>query len=99
MSRVPKVFGKTYATPRNPYEKERLDQELKIIGVYGLRNKREVWRVKFVMAKICKCARELLTLDEKDPRRLFGGNGTYRFYCLRFCVIEAVSSLWNLTGG
>ncbi|MDG2585312.1 hypothetical protein P7M63_23660, partial [Vibrio parahaemolyticus] len=38
-----------------------LDQELKLIGEYGLRNKREVWRVKFTLAKIRKAARELLT--------------------------------------
>ena len=44
-------------------------------GEYGLRNKREVWRVKFTLAKIRKAARELLTLDEKDPRRLFEGEG------------------------
>ena len=68
------VCRKTYATPRRPFEKERLDQELQIIGEYGLRNKREVWRVKLTLAKIRKAARELLTLDEKDGRRLFEGN-------------------------
>jgi len=60
-------------TPRRPYEKARLDQELKIIGEYGLRNKREVWRVKYTLAKIRKAARELLTLEEKDQKRLFEG--------------------------
>ena len=67
------VCCKTYVTPRRPFEKLRLDQELKLIGEYGLWNKREVWRVKFTLAKIRKAARELLTLDEKDPRRLFEG--------------------------
>lgn len=71
--RVPSVFSKTYVTPRRPYEKSRLDQELKIIGEFGLRNKREVWRVKYTLAKIRKAARELLTLDEKEPKRLFEG--------------------------
>ena len=72
-SRIPIVCSKVYTTPRRPFEKERLDHELKLIGEYGLRNKREVWRVKYTLAKIRKAARELLTLEEKDPRRLFEG--------------------------
>ena len=34
----------------------------------------QVWRVKYSLAKIRTAARELLTLDEKDPRRLFEGS-------------------------
>ncbi|KAH9415008.1 ribosomal protein S9 [Dermatophagoides pteronyssinus] len=78
MPRVPIVYSKTYVTPRRPFEKERLDQEMKLIGKYGLRNKREVWRVKYTLAKIRKAARELLTLDEKDSKRLFEGNALLR---------------------
>ena len=78
MPRIPLVMGTTYTTPRRPFEKERLDQELKLIGEYGLRNKREVWRIKYALAKIRKAARELLTLEEKDPRRLFEGNALLR---------------------
>jgi small subunit ribosomal protein S9e len=78
VARTCKVYSKTYKTPRKPFEKERLDQELKIVGEYGLRCKREVWRVKYSLAKTRKAARELLTLDEKDPRRLFEGNALLR---------------------
>merc|ERR1711931_411811 len=72
------VNSKTFVTPRRPFEKSVLDQELKLVGEYGLRNKREVWRVKYTLAKIRKAARELLTLDEKEPRRLFQGNALLR---------------------
>jgi len=70
--------SKTFTTPRRPFEKSRLDQELKIIGEYGLKNKREVWRVKYTLAKIRKAARDLLTLEDKDTRRLFEGNALLR---------------------
>eukprot|EP00090_Calanus_glacialis_P031662 TRINITY_DN52646_c0_g1_i1.p1 TRINITY_DN52646_c0_g1~~TRINITY_DN52646_c0_g1_i1.p1 ORF type:complete len:195 (-),score=36.78 TRINITY_DN52646_c0_g1_i1:98-682(-) len=75
---IPKKFGKVSSTPRRPFEKARLDQELKLIGQFGLRNKREVWRVKFTLAKIRAAARDLLTLEEKDPKRLFEGNALLR---------------------
>ena len=51
---------------------------MQIIGKYGLKNKREVWRVQLTLARIRKAARELLTLDEKDPRRLFEGAALMR---------------------
>ena len=66
--------SRTFATPRRPYEKERLDQEMQVIGKYGLKNKREVWRVQMTLAHLRKAARELLTLDERDPRRIFEGS-------------------------
>merc|ERR1712106_507928 len=78
MGRIPLKNSKTYTTPSRPFEKARLDQELKLIGEYGLRNKREVWRVKYSVAKIRSAARELLTLEEKDGKRLFEGNALLR---------------------
>ena len=70
--------SKTFVTPSRCYEKARLDQELKLVGEFGLRNKREVWRVKLAVAKVRKVARTLLTLDEKDAKRLFEGNALLR---------------------
>ena len=70
--------SKTAKPPRRPFEKERLDHELKLVGEFGLRNKREVWRVARQVSKIRAAARDLLTLDEKDPKRLFEGAALLR---------------------
>ena len=66
-------YSKTSSNPKRPYEKERLDSELLLIGKYGLKNKKEVWRVQYVLSRIRKAARDLLTLEENDPRRIFEG--------------------------
>merc|ERR1712072_887544 len=71
-------FSKTSNPPRRPFEKERLDTELKLIGTYGLKNKREIWRVRLALAKIRATARVLLTKDEKDPSRIFEGQALLR---------------------
>jgi len=70
--------SRTAKAPRRPFEKERLDQELKLVGEYGLKNKREVWRVNKAISAIRSAARDLLTRDEKDPKRLFEGAALLR---------------------
>ena len=66
-------YGKTFRKPKRPFEKERLDAEMKMVGEYGLKNKREVLRVNYALAKIRTAARTLLTLDDKDEQRMFQG--------------------------
>merc|ERR1712224_1008625 len=71
-------YRKTSKTPRKPFDKERLMGELKLVGEYGLKNKREVWRVQLTLAKLRKAARSLMTLDANDPRRIFEGDALIR---------------------
>merc|ERR1711906_13640 len=80
-------FSKVSKPPRRPYEKERLDTELKLIGQYGLKNKREIWRVRLALAKIRSTARSLLTKDEKDPKRIFEGQALMR-RMIRYGILD-----------
>ncbi|EJD35170.1 ribosomal protein S4 [Auricularia subglabra TFB-10046 SS5] len=60
---------RAYKVPRRAYQSARLDAELKLAGEYGLRNKREIYRIALILSKIRRAARELLKLDPKDPKR------------------------------
>merc|ERR1712050_744706 len=82
---APRSYTKTYKVPCRPFESARLDSELKVVGEYGLRNKREVWRVQLTLSKIRRAARQLLTLDEKDPKRLF------MFHSCGLCTVSFAS--------
>merc|ERR1712080_239815 len=80
-------FSKTSNPPRRPFEKGRLDAELKLIGQYGLKNKLEIWRVRLALAKLRATARTLLTKDEKDPQRIFEGQARMR-RMIRYGILD-----------
>merc|ERR1712070_535305 len=80
-------FSKTSKTPRRAYDKERLDAEMKLIGTYGLKNKKEIWRIRLNLAKIRSTARSLLTKDEKDPKRIFEGQALMR-RMIRYGILD-----------
>ncbi len=54
---------KKIETPGHPYDKTRLERELPLVGTYGLRNKRELWRARTILSTARQQARGLLALD------------------------------------
>jgi small subunit ribosomal protein S4 len=54
---------KKIETPGHPYDKARLERELPLVGTYGLRNKRELWRARTILSTARQLARGLLALD------------------------------------
>jgi small subunit ribosomal protein S4 len=63
----PKKQRKKYDTPRFAWRKDILQEELKLIGQYGLRNKHELWRHKTMLSKVRGIARSLIgkTAEER----------------------------------
>lgn len=56
----PKKPRKSFSRPKNPWRSEQLAQELYLVGTYGLRNKRELWKTQGDLSEIRKQARHLL---------------------------------------
>jgi small subunit ribosomal protein S4 len=56
----PKKQRKKYETPRFRWRKDILQEELKLIGNYGLRNKHELWRHKTSLSTARGIARSLI---------------------------------------
>jgi len=63
----PKKQRKKYDTPRFAWRKDILQEELKLLGQYGLRNKHELWRHKTALSKVRGIARSLIgkTVEER----------------------------------
>ncbi len=66
----PKKNRKIWQTPRHPWRKEQLEEELRLLGEYGLRNKRELRRHETQLSEIRGIARALLGSTEEQRGQL-----------------------------
>ena len=60
----PKKARKQFSRPRSPWRADQLAQELYTLGIFGLRNKRELWKAQTNLSSIRKQARTLLAATE-----------------------------------
>ena len=65
----PKKPRKRFTPPRNPWRSDQLSQELFLLGTYGLRNKRELWRAQTKLSNFRKLARQLLAAPSEVRSR------------------------------
>jgi small subunit ribosomal protein S4 len=66
----PRRLKKKYQKPKNPFQKERILEELEFLGKYGLRNKREFWKHRTQLARWREIARHSRTLTEENSRQV-----------------------------
>ncbi|MEM3881324.1 MAG: 30S ribosomal protein S4 [Candidatus Bathyarchaeia archaeon] len=66
----PKKQRKKYETPRFPWRKDVLQEELKLLGQYGLRNKHELWRHKTFLSKTRGIARLLIGKPPEERAKM-----------------------------
>lgn len=62
---------KKYTTPRQLYDKSRIEEEKKVVRNYGLKNKKEIWKVESKVASIRRRAKNLIAKDEESRKKFF----------------------------
>ena len=66
----PKKQRKKFDTPRFRWRKDILQEELKLLGQYGLRNKHELWRHKTTLSKTRGIARSLISKTPEERAKM-----------------------------
>jgi len=64
----PRKPRKKWIGPKHPWIKDRLLQEIELVGKYGLKNKKELWIAATLARKLRHRARQLLSLPEEERR-------------------------------
>ena len=72
MGDYPKNSHKMWRRPKRPLNYDLLNEELYVLGTYGLKNKRELWKAHTELSRIRNQARSLLALtqdvrNKKEP--------------------------------
>ena len=86
----PRKAKKSYTRPRSIWTSDQISSELYIVGSYGLRNKKELWKAQTEIARIRNQARALLAIStdvrhEKETKLLN--------YLSRLGIVEDSSTL------
>jgi small subunit ribosomal protein S4 len=66
----PKKQKKKYEAPRFPWRLDVLENELRLVGEYGLRNKRELWRHRAMLSKFRSITRSLQSMPTSEKARI-----------------------------
>ena len=68
----PRRQKKKYQKPKNPFQKDRMNEELEYLGKFGLRNKKEFWRHRTQLGNwrnIARQSRKLLKEKAKEVQQ------------------------------
>lgn len=61
----PKKHRKKYARPMHPWQKTRIDEEMEIKRNYGVKNKKEIWKMQAIIKKFSEEVKGLITKKEE----------------------------------
>jgi len=64
-----KYIKKKFTTPLRPWDRQRIDTEREILALFGLRNKKELWRTDETLKKYRRLARDFIARPDPEKNR------------------------------
>ncbi len=64
----PRRIRRKYSGPSHPWQKSRLDEERALQREYGLRNKKELWKIESKLKQFTNQAKKLIALTEEQKK-------------------------------
>ena len=61
---------KKFERPKRPWDKTRIEEEKRLVQNYGLRRKKEIWRVESIIRNYRRLARELAAKRDKEKEKI-----------------------------
>ncbi|MDH7564804.1 MAG: 30S ribosomal protein S4 [Candidatus Bathyarchaeota archaeon] len=89
----PKKQRKKFETPRFPWRSDVLQEELKLIGQYALRNKHELWRHETMLSKFRGNARLLIGKVPEERKKM---EDAMLFRLKKFGILDETAVLDNV---
>lgn len=65
----PKHQRKKYSTPTHPWQRERIEEEKKLLKEYGLKNKKEIWRIDSLLSRFKQQAKNLIARTDAQAKK------------------------------
>jgi small subunit ribosomal protein S4 len=62
----PRRLKKKYKTPMHPWQRTRIEEESSLSKEYGLKNKREIWKMKSKLQRFTDLAKRLMRSDSEQ---------------------------------
>ena len=65
----PRKHRKKYVTPTHPWQRDRIEEERSIIKNFGLKNKKEIWRMQSILRGFKEQAKDLIKRTDDEAQK------------------------------
>lgn len=83
---------KKYQTPTRPWDKERIEAEKILLKNFGLKSKREIWKMQAMLRKYRRLARDLVAKFDENKQKVLMERLT------KFGIVQKDSTLDTILG-